>query len=205
MGLYEKYVLPRLVDFVCGGKHFTKQRRKVVPHARGRVLEVGFGSGLNLPHYDERRIDRLWALEPSRSMWALGRRRAAEAAFDVEYLCADAEAIPLESGSADTVLVTYALCTIPQVETALSEIRRVLSGEGTLIFCEHGAAPDPSVRAWQDRVNPYWKAVGGGCHLNRDAPALLSAAGFRLENLESMYLPGWKVATFNTWGRAVIS
>ena len=166
---------------------------------------MGFGSGLNLSHYDERRIDRLWALEPSRSMWALGRRRAAAAAFDVEYLCADAEAIPLESGSADTVLVTYALCTIPQVETALSEIRRVLSEEGTLIFCEHGAAPDPSVRAWQDRITPYWKAVGGGCHLNRDAPALLRAAGFRLENLESMYLPGWKVATFNTWGRAVIS
>ena len=202
MGLYSKYVLPRIVHFTCGMKPNMKQRAKVVPLAEGQVLEIGAGSGLNLPFYDARNVTRLWALDPSIEMWKLAETQARRLAFPVEFVLALAEAIPLDDGCVDTVVITYSLCTIPDVQAALAETRRVLRSGGLLRFCEHGAAPDANVRKWQDRINRPWMALGGGCHLNRDIPSLLRAGGFEIQTMDTMYLPGWKPATFNYWGVA---
>ncbi len=202
MGLYERFLLPQVVNFTCSLKPNMRQRAKVVPLASGSVLEVGFGSGLNLPFYDRTRVQRVWALDPSAEMWAIAEGRVRGAGFPVEFLKAPAEQIPLAHESADTVLVTYTLCTLPDVRRALGEMARVLKRGGELVFCEHGASPDEGVRRWQNRLNPVWKALAGGCHLNRPIPSLIEEAGFRIRDLSSMYIPGWKPASFNYWGCA---
>lgn len=202
MGFYGKHVLPRLVDLACGLKPFTRQREKLVPLARGCVLEVGLGSGLNLPHYVAGEVSAVWGVDPSAELLEMAVRPAREAPFPVGLINGSAESIPLPEKSVDTVVVTYTLCTIPQVERALAEMRRVLRPKGTLLFCEHGAAPDPWVRRWQNWLTPAWKRVAGGCHLNRDIPALIVQSGFRMEVLHMKYLPGWRPATFNFWGSA---
>jgi ubiquinone/menaquinone biosynthesis C-methylase UbiE len=202
MRLYDRHILPRLIDFTCGLKPTMRQRAKLVPQARGRVLEMGVGSGLNLPFYDADRVTRLHALDPSPELWRLASERVAGAAIAVDYLEAGAEAVPLGNRSVDTVVITYTLCTLPDVAGALAEARRVLRPGGQLLFCEHGAAPDHGVRRWQNRLNPAWRRLAGGCHLNRDAPALIEQAGFRITALDSMYLPGWRPASFNVWGSA---
>ncbi len=203
MGIYGKYVLPRVVHFTCSLRPTMRQREKVVPLARGDVLEVGIGSGLNLPYYDPRKVSRLWGLDPSREMTARAREAARSAELPVQFIESPADEIPLDDGSVDTILVTYTLCTIPDTEPALREMARVLRADGLLVFCEHGAAPDRGVRRWQDAVNPVWKRLGGGCHLNREIPALIERGGFTVTNLNTMYLPGWRPATFNYWGTAV--
>lgn len=204
MGFYDRHILPRLLDGAMSAKPITYQRKKVVPRAEGRVLEIGFGSGHNLPFYDARKVSRLWALEPSAEMRARAAERVAASAIPLEFLDLPGESIPLEDGAVDTVLVTYTLCTIPDVMTALSEMRRVLKPDGRMIFCEHGEAPDAGVRRWQRRLTPVWKAIGGGCHLGRPIPTLLSDGGFRVEGLQTMYLPSTpRFAGFNYWGEAV--
>jgi len=180
-----------------------RQREKVVPRARGRVLEVGIGSGLNLPFYDPAKVTKLWGLDPSPEMTRMAEEQARSLRFEVEFIGLPGDAIPLDDRSVDTVLVTYTLCTIPDTTPALQQMRRVLRPGGELIFCEHGTAPDASVRRWQNRLNPIWKRFSGGCHLNRPIPALIEAGGFRIERLDTMYLPGWRPANFNYWGTAV--
>ena len=203
MGLYAKYILPRLINFACGAPAIESQRRLVVPRARGRVLEIGMGSGLNLPHYDPARIERVIGLDPAGEMLALAKRRARQVPFAVEFLELAGEALPLSDASIDSVLVTYALCTIADAPAALAQMRRVLKPGGRLIFCEHGRAPDAGVRRWQDRLTPAWKRIGGGCHLNRDIPALIEGAGFHLETLEAAYLQETpRFAGFTYWGSA---
>jgi len=202
-GLYERWVLPRLLDLAMRQPPITRQREKVVPRARGRVLEVGIGSGLNLAHYDRGRVEKLWALDPSPELTRVARRRAVLAGVEVDFVGLDGACIPLESGSVDTVLTTYTLCTIPDVAIALEEMRRVLRPDGRLIFAEHGRAPDAEVVRWQDRLNPLWKRLAGGCHLNRAVPELIGSAGFRLEGVETLYLPGPRPMTYNYWGEAV--
>lgn len=205
MGIYGKYFLPRLVHLTCGGAPLMKQREKVVPMAEGLVLEIGIGSGLNIPFYSGDRVHRLWGLDPSRELWAMAEKSVKTAGFDVQFIQGSAEKIPLDDASMDTILVTYALCTIPNVLPALGEMRRVLKPRGNLIFCEHGSAPDQGVVRWQKRINPLWKVVSGGCHLNRPIPSLIERSGFRIEMIESMYIPGWKPASFNYWGSATPS
>jgi len=202
MGIYEKYLLPRIVNFICGSKPTMKQREKIVPLAEGRVLEIGIGSGLNLPFYTPGRVKHLWGLDPSQEMWSLAQKKLGMQDFDVEFIESAAEDIPLDDGDADTVLITYTLCTIPDVQSALEEARRVLKSDGKLLFCEHGLAPDESVRRWQDRLNPLWKRIGGGCNLNRPISELIAQAGFTIRGMETMYVPGWKPASFNYWGTA---
>jgi len=203
MGLYSKYILPKVVHFACGLKPNMRQRAKVVPRAHGRVLEIGIGSGLNLPYYDATKVSKVWGLDPSPEMTQMARRAAASLPFEVEFIGLPGDEIPLEDRSIDTVVVTYTLCTIPDTAAALRQISRVLRPGGELIFCEHGAAPDASVRRWQDRLNPVWTRLGGGCNLNRPIPALIEAGGFRIKELDTMYLPGWRPASFNYWGAAV--
>ena len=202
MGIYDKYLLPKLVHFTCGQNPSMRQREKVVPLAKGRVLEIGIGSGLNIPFYDAQKVEHLWGLDPSSEMWSIAQKNAADHHLDAEFLQSGAEAIPLDNNSADTVLMTYTMCTIGEVHTALNEIRRVLKPGGKLIFCEHGAAPDKHVRRWQNRINPIWKKLAGGCNLNRYVPAMLEESGFKSTDMQTMYLPGWKPATFNYWGTA---
>ena len=202
MGLYSKYILPKVVHFACSLKPNMRQREKVVPLARGRALEVGIGSGLNLPYYDATKVTRLWGLDPSLEMKRMAEEAARSMSFDVEFIGLPGEEIPLEDNTVDTVLITYTLCTIPETDPALREMARVLKPGGELIFCEHGTAPDESVRRWQDRINPIWKRLGGGCHLNRAIPDLIEQGGFRIKGMETMYVPGWRPASFNYWGTA---
>jgi ubiquinone/menaquinone biosynthesis C-methylase UbiE len=203
LGLYDRYVLPRLIDLACSSKPTRKQREKVVPRAEGEVLEVGMGSGLNLPFYDRAKVRKVWGLEPSAGMRKLARRNPGGADLVLEMIDLPGEEIPLGTDSIDTVLLTYTLCTIPDALVALRAMQRVLRPGGRLLFCEHGLAPDPDVARWQNRINPAWRAVAGGCNLNRDIPALLGSAGFRILDEERMYVPGVRALNYNYWGSAV--
>ena len=206
MGFYENRILPLMIDKACAGPPVLKQREKVVPAAEGRVLEVGMGSGINLPFYDPSRIEFVWGLEPSEGMRRRAKDRLEAAPFEVKLLDLPGEAIPLDDDSVDTVLLTYTLCTIPDFQMALAQMRRVLKPGGKLLFCEHGEAPDASVQKWQRRINPLWKRIAGGCNLNRPIPRCLEDAGFKVENLETLYLPNTpRIAAFNYWGQAVHS
>jgi ubiquinone/menaquinone biosynthesis C-methylase UbiE len=176
---------------------------KIVPQARGRVLEVGIGSGLNMAFYDRAKVTEVVGLDPSVELLSMAERSAGEAPFDVELVPSWAEAIPLDRASVDTALVTYTLCSISATEPALREVARVLRPGGQLLFCEHGKAPDATVRRWQNRLNPLWRRFSGGCELNRDIPALIQRGGFRITGMETMYIPGWRPASFNYWGAAV--
>lgn len=200
---YERHVLPYLLDLGCGIKPVREQRRKVVPQAEGQVLEIGIGTGLNLEHYDQARVHKVIGLDPGLEMHRLAQKRIRRVGLPVELVGLSAEKIPFEEGAFDSVVVTYSLCTIPDPVAALKEMRRVLKPQGKLLFCEHGLAPDESARRWQVRINSLWGKIFGGCNLNRDVPALLRDAGFRSDDMETMYLPGPRPITFNYWGSAV--
>ena len=203
MGFYDRHILPRLLNAAMSAKPISYQRRKVVPRAEGRVLEIGFGAGHNLPYYDSNKVERIWALEPAAEMRARSAERRAASPIPLEFIDLPSETIPLDADSADTVLVTYTLCTIPDVMAALGEMRRVMKPAGRMIFCEHGEAPDESVKRWQRRITPFWKKIGGGCHVGRAIPKLIADGGFRVDDLETMYLPSTpRFAGFNYWGSA---
>lgn len=202
MGLYSRYVLPRIIHLACGTEPAMRQRAKVVPGARGRVLEIGVGSGLNLGYYDPDRVERVHGLDPSPEMLRMAEKAVGEAPVEVELVPAGGEEIPFEDRSFDTIVMTYTLCTIAEPVRAVQEMARVLRPGGRLLFCEHGLAPDERVRRWQTRVNPLWGRVGGGCNLDRDIPALLRAGGMQISVLDTAYLPGWRPATFTYWGEA---
>ncbi len=206
MGFYDRHILPRCINCACASKPIMKQREKVVPLATGTVLEIGIGTGLNLPYYDASRVQRVIGLDPSAASWKLAGERAARLAFEVEFIGLPSEQIPLPDASVDTVVVTYALCTIPDPVTALHGMARVLRPGGSLLFCEHGAAPDANVRLWQDRINPLWRRVAGGCNLNRVIPRLLEQGGFSIADMQASYLPGTpKFAGYNYWGSARVT
>ncbi len=204
MKLYDEYVLPHVINCACGMKAVERQRSIVVPEAKGRILEIGMGSGLNLKHYDPGKVEHLWGLEPSEGMRRKAQANIEASELPLEWLGLPSESIPLGDDVADTVVLTYTLCTIPNPEAALVEMRRVLKPDGFMVFSEHGLSPDENVKRWQDRVNPVWKKLAGGCNLNRDIPALLCDAGFQLDELNSGYIKGPKIATFQYWGKASI-
>ena len=202
MGVYAEHVLPWLVHAACSSRPATGQRRKLLPSARGTVLEVGIGSGLNLPHYDPKRVVAVVGLDPSRRLLTMAAPRLAASPFGGGLVRAEAEAIPLARRSVDTVVSTFTLCTIPDVQAALREMGRVLRPGGRLLFCEHGRAPEEEVRRWQDRLDGIWGRVAGGCHLNRDIPELLRRGGFEIESMETAYFAGWRPAGFGYRGAA---
>ncbi len=203
MSFYENHILPHVINCACGLSAIEKQRAKVVPQAEGRVLEIGMGSGLNLKHYDGKKVSHLWGLEPSEGMRQKAQKNLHESGLNVEWLSLGSESIPLENESADTVVLTYTLCTIEQELAALAQMRRVLKPGGKLIFCEHGEASDESIKKWQTRINPVWRRIAGGCHLNKPIVDLIRSAGFQIETLDQGYIPGPKVAAYNYWGLAV--
>ncbi len=203
MSFYSEHILPHLIGLACSTRPIMKQREKIVPRAQGRVLEIGLGAGPNLAFYDPRKVERVFGLEPSAGMRRKAAKAVAAAPTPVELIDLPGEEIPLDDASVDTVVLTYTLCSIDAFEPALAQMRRVLKPSGALLFCEHGAAPDPGVARWQDRLNPLWRAVAGGCNLNRPIPTLLENAGFKIADLETMYLPNSpKFASFNYWGSA---
>ncbi len=206
MGIYEKHILPHFINCACSTKPMMKQREKIVPQASGTILEIGIGTGLNLPFYEAAKVDRLIGLDPSEKSWELAGKRAEAVPFEVEFIGLPGEQIPLEADSVDTVLVTFSLCTIPDPVSALEGMARVLKPGGQLLFCEHGLAPDDPVARWQGRINPIWQRLCGGCNLNRDIPSLLQRGGFNVQHLETAYLPGTpRFAGYNYWGGAELS
>lgn len=205
MSWYEQRILPHVTDLACSTKPCRKQREKIVPLAEGDVLEIGIGSGLNLPFYDQRKVSKLWGLEPSEGMRKLAAKNLEGLSLDLEFIDLPGEEIPLESNSVDTVVVTFTLCTIPDTASALEGMRRVLKPGGRLLFCEHGTAPDEGVRRWQNRVNAGWCKISGGCNMNRDIPTLITAGGFDILNDERMYIPGLRILSYNYWGSAVLA
>lgn len=200
MGLYAERVLPHLIDAACGTSEVRRQRQRVVPLATGRVLEVGMGSGLNLPYYDRERVELVWGLEPSAGMRHKARRAIEATDLDVRLLDVPGEQIPLDDDSVDCVVLTYVLCSIDDWRTALDQIRRVLKPDGHVVFCEHGLAPDASVRRWQHRLNPIWNRLAGGCNLNRPVVKCLETSGFAVRRVDTQYRGLPKAAAFTSWG-----
>ena len=202
MGVYAKYVLPRIIDIAMRNEETTRLRAAWVPHARGEVLEIGIGSGLNLPFYSSN-IHRVYGVDPSVELQRMARKRAMAGPIEVEFLSQSAEEqLPIANASIDTVVITWALCSIPNAPKALQQVKRVLKASGRLIFLEHGRAPDPGIAVWQDRITPFWKHIGGGCHLNRKIDDLIMAAGFRIAELKTCYLPGPRPMTYTYQGVA---
>ena len=203
--MYDRYILPYVIDCACGMKAVQRERATLIPQARGRVLEIGIGTGRNLPFYDRAKLGSLCGLDPAAQMHSLARRRADQAGIEVELLDLPAEKIPADDASFDTVVTTFTLCTIPDAAQALREMRRVLKPGGRLLFCEHGLAPDESVRRWQHRLTPLWKPLAGGCHLDRDIAALLQASGFRVIEMQRRYLPGPRAMAYVYSGSAAVA
>lgn len=203
MSFYNKYILPKVLNCACASKPINYQRDKIVPLAEGVVLDVGIGSGLNIPFYNKTKIKQLYGLDPSKELLDIAKSVAKKENLEIEFLECGAESIPLPDKSIDTVLITYTMCTIPDVALSNSEIIRVLKDDGKLLFCEHGLAPDKNIVKWQKRINPLWSKIAGGCNLNRDIPNLISSSGFKISNMEEMYLPSTpKFAGYNYWGVA---
>ncbi len=201
MGFYKDQILPVLIHLSMQQRNLAAYRSRVVPVAEGRVLEIGIGSGLNLPFYSAK-MEHVIGLEPSPKLLSMARRAARPAMGPVEFVEGSAEAIPLEGGSIDTVVTTWTLCSIPDAPGSLGEMRRVLKPGGRLLFVEHGRSPDPTVRRWQDLLTPAWKRIGGGCHLNRAIGTLIEGAGFRFERIETGYMRGPRPLTFMYEGSA---
>ncbi len=205
-GFVERAVVPRVLNALYSLGQIREERARIVPEAHGVVLEIGIGSGLNLPYYDPAKVKRVIGIEPDPEMVALGRQRFASAKVPVEVVEASAEALPISDGAIDTVMLTYSTGSIANIGAALKEMRRVLKPDGRIVFCEHGRSHDRHVAKLQDRIDGYWGRISNGSHLNRDLVALLDEAGFRIETLDTFYAR-WrpKVLGFHYTGQAVIA
>ena len=201
MGVYREQVVPRLVDRMCGAAGFDRWRAQAVDGLSGRVVEVGFGSGLNVPHYPPE-VDVVLAVEPALLARRLADRRVRVAPVRVEHVGLDGQDIPLDDASCDAALFTFTLCTVPDPTRALSEVRRVLRPGGAVHFLEHGLSPDPGVAKWQRRLEPVQRRVAVGCHLTRDTSALVQGAGFVMQRNEQRYVRGPKPWCWLTVGVA---
>ena len=201
MGFYNDIILPRLCDLAMRNKQLVPYRERVIGAAEGRVLEIGVGSGMNLPFYRPP-VREILALEPAPRLMTMARSASRAISMPVTFLEASAEAIPLDKHSVDTIVTTWTLCSIPLAATALADMRRVMRPGGKLLFVEHGVAPDEGVRRWQDWLTPAWRRISGGCHLNRPIRSMIEAAGFRIDRIETGYMPGPKPMTFMYEGSA---
>jgi ubiquinone/menaquinone biosynthesis C-methylase UbiE len=201
MSFYDRWILPRLTDLAMRNKEATRYRSHVVPKASGAVLEIGIGSGLNLPFYTAA-VTQLYGLDPSEELLEMARRKASGMPFRVDFLSQSGEELPLDDESVDTVLTTWVLCSIPDPARALKEMKRVLKPGGTLLFVEHGLAPDTRVQRWQQRLNPLWKKFTGGCNLHRKMDDLIGGSGLHFVELETGYAKGPRPLSFIYCGKA---
>ncbi len=204
MGFYARHVLPRIIDLGMRNKEAARLRAEWISHARGEVLELGIGSGLNLPFYSSQ-VQHVYGVDPSLELQQMARKRV-QGHIQIDFLPQSAERpLPLADASIDTVVTTWTLCSIPDALVALQLMKRVLRPEGRFIFVEHGLAPDSGIKAWQERLTPLWKRVTGGCHLNRQIDKLIAEAGFRIVELKTGYTPGPRPMTFTYRGFAQIA
>jgi ubiquinone/menaquinone biosynthesis C-methylase UbiE len=200
---YDRQILPRLIGCACGAKPIRRQRAKIVPRARGRVLELGIGGGLNLAFYDPDRVESVTGVDPSEGLRSLAGDAPRPEGLTVEIVAGRAEALSFDSRSFDTVVCTFTLCSVQNPAAVLAEARRVLKTSGTFLYSEHGLSPDPGVQRWQRRIEPFWRPLAGGCHLTRPVTASIEAAGLVVEAVETMYLPGAPRAFgWCEWGEA---
>jgi ubiquinone/menaquinone biosynthesis C-methylase UbiE len=190
MGLYRRYVGPRLIALACAQSRISELRQSIIPKASGVVLEIGIGPGLNLAHYDPEKVIKVIGLDPEPALLELGKERVKASPVPVEIITAPGERIPLADNTADTAVLTYTLCSVQDPLAVLREIRRVLKPDGRLLFLEHGRSDDAPVAAWQDRLNPLWNLISCGCQINRDTRQLLRSAGFAIEDVDHFNLPG---------------
>lgn len=200
---YERRILPGLLTCACGSPGIMRQRAKIVPLARGRVLELGIGGGLNLAFYDVNKVESVTGIDPSPELRALALTAPRDPDLRLEVEAGTAEALPFADQSFDSVVCTFTLCSVADSAKALSEARRVLEPGGTFLFCEHGLSPEPAIARWQRRLDPLWSRLAGGCHLNRPVAETVEGASFRLTSLEKAYLPKTpRIAGWNEWGSA---
>jgi len=197
---YKDWLLPRIINKTCDSSSVEKQREKIIHKAEGHVLEIGIGSGLNLPFYDISRVESITGIDPSPELWNLRNKKAISDEVPLKFIECGAEDIPLENDSIDSVVATYCFCSIPEPEKALSEIKRILKKGGKFYFSEHALAPDNKISKWQNRLNPYWLKISGGCNLNKNITSLYEKSGMLFEQQEGMYLPGTKLANWHVWG-----
>jgi len=201
--LYDRFVLPVMLNCACSSPGILKQRAKIVPLASGRVLELGIGMGLNLALYDAGKVESVTGVDPSAELRALAQAAPRDPRLSVNVEEGTAEALPFDDGRFDCVVCTFTLCSVHTPSAALAEARRVLKPGGRFLFCEHGLAPDADVAKWQRRVEPIWKRIAGGCHLTRPITSAIAAAGFTLTRQDSMYIPkAPRIAGWSEWGEA---
>ena len=203
MGFYDERILPHVINLAMSNRELLPYRERVLSSARGRVLEIGIGSGLNLPFYGTQ-VEEILGLDPVRRLIAMAQGAAERSKTPVTFISGSAEAIPIDDYCIDTVVTTWTLCSIPDAVGALREMRRVLKPGGRLLFVEHGLAPEESIRKWQNRLTPIWKRIGGGCHLNRPIGALIESAGFDIVRLDTGYMKGPRPMTFLYEGCAAL-
>lgn len=204
MSFYDEKILPHLINFTCGSPPILKLRKQLVPLCSGKVLEVGMGSAINLAYYNAEDVEFIWGLEPSEGMRKKAQKNLDKSPIEVKWLGLPGEKIPLDDESVDTVLLTFTLCTIPDWKSALEQIHRVLKPEGKLLFCEHGKSSEVKVQNWQNRINPYWKKIAGGCNLNRPISELISSSGFEVTTMDTFHAAKMpKIASYIYIGTAV--
>jgi ubiquinone/menaquinone biosynthesis C-methylase UbiE len=196
MGIYNKYLLPKIINFACSGTQFAEQRKLIIPTAAGNVLEIGIGSGLNLPFYDLNKVKNITALEPSKELRKLTLKYNRNLGLNIELLNNNAGNIELDSSSIDSIVITFTMCSIQNITDSFEEMRRVLKPNGSLIFCEHGLAPDKYIKKCQNFITPMWKHISGGCHLNRPISSIIEANGFKINSLDTSYSKGWKPISY---------
>jgi SAM-dependent methyltransferase len=190
MSIYARYIGPKFVSCLCSTEDIVAERRRIIPQARGVVLEIGMGPGLNLPFYDPDQVTKVIGVDPNRAFLNLGKARQGASPVPLEIILAPAEALPLDSASVDTAVITYTLCSVDDPEQALKEVRRVLRPDGQVLFLEHGLSPEPGVARWQHRLNPVWRSLAVGCNLTRPVADLFIRAGFKIQDIEEYYLGG---------------
>jgi|TARA_B110001454_G_scaffold191123_1_gene190631 ubiquinone/menaquinone biosynthesis C-methylase UbiE len=202
--LYDRYICPHFINLAMQAKPIRKQREKVIPLACGRVLEIGMGSGLNLEYYNKSSVSEVFAVEPDSTLLEKAKKRAHQNNIDLNIQKLQAELMPFENSTFDTVVSTYTMCSIGKLENALEEVKRVLKKDGSFIFSEHGKSPDKNIYKWQRRLNPIQKRIGGGCHLDINIPEVIKNANFKIYKIDSMYIPGPKFLSYHYWGSAII-
>ncbi|MAJ97883.1 MAG: SAM-dependent methyltransferase [Flavobacteriales bacterium] len=203
MGIYQKYIMPKVLDFLCSTKPIQYQRKKVVHQAYGNILEIGIGTGNNIPFYDKSKVSKIIGLDPSENLSKIAKIKSQKYNLKIEHLKNYAEDLDLKDETIDSVLITYTLCSIENEEKSLSEIKRVLKPDGILIFCEHGLAPDYKISKWQNLLTPISKKLAGGCCLNKNIYNLIQNNGFKFENINKMYIPSTlSLYAYQYWGIA---